>query len=134
MELFRDFAPGGLHLIAAIGIEQGLPPARILGFGGEPLGSMWVLFDGRLEVHSSFRTERPLYLDGPTVWGVSALLPEGRPHSTAVTASACQLLEVPAEALRRLCDDNPRFGRRMFEAVAVHVHARLAAFAEASRQ
>jgi len=131
--LFRDFSLGELHLCYAIGVEQGLPPGRLLGLGGELLESMWVLLEGRLEIHSPLAGGRISYASGPFVWGVSALVAPGRPHATAVTASECRLLEIPAEGLRRLCDDNPRFGRRMFEAVAVHVLGRLNTFIEEAR-
>src|SRR5690606_11579522 len=93
--LFRQLELAELHLLFAIGSERGVPKGTTLGVGGRHLDTLWVLLEGRVAVNSPLNRMGTSRLEGPAVWGSSALVDPFHSIGTAVTDTDCRMVAIP---------------------------------------
>lgn len=130
--LFRQLGLAELYLIAGIGVEEHLPPGTTLGVEGERLADLWVILEGTVAVTSPATEEAESVLEGPAIWGSSALVEPYTGFATAVTVTPCRVLRLPGVDLRELAARNPRLGVRLYEELAASIFVRLQRLIEES--
>lgn len=123
--LFRELGQGELNLLWAMGQELGMPADRSLAPVGDEPQAFWIILEGSIAVRSAMVGREPSIVHAPEVWGVASLVPPYRSPGNAVTTTACRLVRLEAAGVRQLADTNPRFGTRLYQAIAAHVLRRL---------
>lgn len=122
-----------LRLIFALGTERHLPARTVLGHGGERNDSVWVLLDGQIEIESPIAAGVSV-VTAPQVWGVASLVAPFAPTGTASTKTECRMLQLKATDVRRLAEQNPRLGSKIYLGLATHVFRRLRELTQAAQR
>jgi CRP-like cAMP-binding protein len=104
-----------LHQVAMITEEMQAEAGTVLFAAGDPANRLYLLREGGVELHFTVTDERGMekqqdYLVGMInpgdMLGISALIRPYEYTTGALVSEASQLLEIDAEQLRSLCDED----------------------------
>ncbi|NGO69192.1 cyclic nucleotide-binding domain-containing protein [Streptomyces boncukensis] len=129
MNGFFGVLPGShRHELRALGEEVSFPVGARIFEEGERADRFWVLRTGTVALDLRVPGRRPVPIEtvGPgELLGWSWLFPPYEWHLGAGTASPVRADEYDAEAVRRLCEENPEIGSALARGVAEVVADRL---------
>lgn len=109
--LFSELSEEQIYVVSEYCREECFYPGYTLFEDGDPATKMYVLVDGRIEVFFAIGEAGIARVDrvGPgEIFGCSALVPPYLHTSTVRASTEIEVLELDAEALRALFEDDPR--------------------------
>lgn len=123
---FQRLSPAHFTFLKNITFLKSVAPGTVIFREGEPQDYLYILLEGRvaLEIYVPGRGRvRLLTLEPTEVFGWSSVVPQVRRRtSTAVALVPSRLALMDANALLRLCDENPALGclvmRRLSNVIA----------------
>lgn len=122
--LLDHLQPDQLRLLYALGMERQLSKGTVLGYGGRVLESVWVILEGEVEIDTPLSRGASI-LQGPETWGTASLVPPFKPNGTAVTRTACRVVQIGSADIRTLIEQSPRLGVDLYLALATNVFRRI---------
>lgn len=127
LEFFQGFVYAELATIGPYLNIQGIPKGDIIFREGDPGNYMLILLDGRIAIYKGGEHGQHLlsYEGKGRIVGEMALLDQERRSATCVADSACELLTMTHESLKRLAHDHPAIGFHFMYSLARLLSRRL---------
>lgn len=127
--LFADFSPEHIRKLAAVVDEESIPAQSELFREGDGGSDLYVLALGTVKVLKKGKDgdeEEVATLGSGSYFGEMGLVLQDHTRTGTIRAMEdSKVLKVTQEALAKLCEDDPSFGREFYRAVARGLARRL---------
>lgn len=119
--LFRRLSDHDLAIIAAHAQNLVVEPGAMLTERGEHAESLYLIHEGIVRIdylNGDLPMELAMVSSGDLL-GWSSLVDPFKYTNTAVAATRCELVRIPAAPVLRFCDARPEVGYQLMSAIAV---------------
>ncbi len=115
-----------IEWMVAHGSTERVPPGAVLIREGQPVGSLYVILDGILEVSGPAVTQdKPIRLGCGEVLGEVSFVDSRPPMATVTAAEVTTVLAIPRTELKEKLGSDAEFAARFYRSLAVFLAHRL---------
>lgn len=127
LDLFREFPYPELQILSRYVVMQDVDKGKVIFHEGDPGNYMLILIEGRIGIFKGGENGQHLlsYEGEGRIVGEMALLDHERRSATCIADTACELLTLTSENLKKLAAENPPTAYRFMYSLAQLLSRRL---------